>query len=166
MKAWCAAPPTAPTRAGEYDALNFLDCKLHVRVLAGTRREHSHVIPCSLVARHYERAEGEPDYPQIVSDLDGEGRPIGWAALSGAVADAEKPGVLYAVSDSAMATEPSIFTIDATAKPARITGKTVVRRGADTGIFFSGARKRGAFSAELTPQDREFLRAVSIKPEA
>lgn len=79
----------------------------------------------------FERAEGEPAYPQIVSDLDAEGRPIGWSALSGAVADAERPGLLYAVSDSAMATEPSIFTIDATAKPARITKKTVVRRGVD-----------------------------------
>ena len=45
-------------------------------------------------------------------------------------------------------------------------GEPIIGGGADTGIFFSGARKRGAFSAELTPQDREFLRAVSIKPEA
>jgi hypothetical protein len=77
----------------------------------------------------YERGEGEAIYPQIVSDLDTDGRPIGWVALSGAVADAEKPGILYAVSDSVMSAEPSIFTIDATAKPARIVKKTVVTRG-------------------------------------
>ena len=41
----------------------------------------------------------------------------------------------------------------------------ILRRGAETGIFFAGAKSRGAFSAELTPQDKEFLRAVSIKPE-
>ena len=41
----------------------------------------------------------------------------------------------------------------------------ILKRGADTGIFFAGAKSRGAFSAELTPQDKEFLRAVSIKPE-
>jgi len=28
-----------------------------------------------------------------------------------------------------------------------------------------GTKSRGAFSAELTAQDKEFLRAVSIKPE-
>lgn len=79
----------------------------------------------------YERADGEPIYPQIVSDLDADGHPIGWAALSGAVADAERPGILYAVSDSVMSAEPSIFTIDATARPARITSKLVVTRGGD-----------------------------------
>ena len=94
----------------------------------------------------YERAVGEPSYPQIVSDLDVDGRPIGWVALSGAVADAEKPGMLYAVSDSVMAIEPSIYAIDATAMPARITRKIVVKRGADAaqkldleGITLDGA---------------------------
>ncbi len=41
----------------------------------------------------------------------------------------------------------------------------IIKRGADTGIFFSGSRARGGFSAALTDQDKEFLRAVSIKPE-
>jgi hypothetical protein len=40
----------------------------------------------------------------------------------------------------------------------------ILKRGADTGIFFAGAKGRG-FSTELTAQDKEFLRAVSIKPE-
>lgn len=79
----------------------------------------------------YERAEGEAAYPQIVSDLDAEGHPIGFAALSGAVGDAEKPGILYAVSDSFLSAQPAIYTIDATAKPARITARTVVTRGGD-----------------------------------
>jgi hypothetical protein len=79
----------------------------------------------------YERAEGEATYPQIVSDLDADGHPIGFAALSGAVADAEKPGMLYVVSDSVLSAQPSIYTIDAKTKPARITSRLVVTRGGD-----------------------------------
>lgn len=110
----------------------------------------------------YELAEGEPNYPQLVSDLDADGRPLGWAAISGAVADAEQPGLLYAVSDSVLSAEPAIYTIDATAKPARIIAKTIVTRGGDAaqkldleGITLDGA---GGFwlasegdSAKLTP---------------
>jgi hypothetical protein len=76
----------------------------------------------------FERAEGEAAYPQLVSDNDADGHPIGWAAISGAVADAEKPGILYAVSDSVLRSAPAIYTIDATQKPARITAKTIVTR--------------------------------------
>ena len=79
----------------------------------------------------YERAEGEAAYPQLISDLDADGHPIGWAAISGAVGDAEKPGILYAVSDSVLSAEPAIYEIDATAKPAKIVKKTVVTRGGD-----------------------------------
>ena len=57
----------------------------------------------------YELAEGEAAFPSIISDLDAEGHPIGWAALSGAVADAEKPGMLYAVSDSFLSTGAPCF---------------------------------------------------------
>ena len=77
----------------------------------------------------YELAEAEaPSYPHIMSDLDADGRPLGWVALSGLVADAEKPGMLYGVSDSFLGNQPAIYTIDATAKPARITAKTLVTR--------------------------------------
>ncbi|WP_299639271.1 esterase-like activity of phytase family protein [Devosia sp.] len=76
----------------------------------------------------FERAEGEPAYPQIVSDNDEAGNPIGWAALSGAVADAEKPGTLYVVSDNALSNQPAIYTVDATQKPAHIVKKTVITR--------------------------------------
>lgn len=79
----------------------------------------------------YELAEGEAAYPELISDLDVDGRPIGWAAISGAVADAEKSGTLYAVSDSVLSAAPAIYTIDATARPARITARTIVTRGGD-----------------------------------
>jgi hypothetical protein len=77
----------------------------------------------------YEIAEGEMAYPQLVSELGEDGHPIGWVAISGAVADAEKPGILYAVSDSVLSGAPAIYEIDATAKPATIVKKTVITRG-------------------------------------
>ena len=52
----------------------------------------------------------------------------------------------------------------AAADAARDAVQEILKRGADTGIFFAGAKSRG-FSSELTAQDKEFLRAVSIKPE-
>jgi hypothetical protein len=48
---------------------------------------------------------------------------------------------------------------------ARDALQEIIRRGADTGIFFAGAKGRGGFSPELTAQDKEFLRAVSIRPD-
>ena len=56
--------------------------------------------------------------------------------------------------------ETSLSATDA----ARDAVQEILKRGADTGIFFAGAKGRG-FSTELTSQDKEFLRAVSIKPE-
>ena len=53
----------------------------------------------------------------------------------------------------------------AATEAAREAVQEILRRGADTGIFFAGGKKGGAFSSELTPQDKEFLRAVSIKPD-
>ena len=73
--------------------------------------------------------DGTPAYPMIRSGLDAAGRPIGWGALSGLAADPETPGTLYAVNDSFYAMQPTIFTIDATATPARITAATPVTRG-------------------------------------
>ena len=58
------------------------------------------------------------------------------------------------------AIEVSLAATDA----ARDAVQEILKRGADTGIFFAGAKSRG-FSSELTAQDKEFLRAVSIKPE-
>ncbi len=59
------------------------------------------------------------------------------------------------------AIEASLVATDA----AREALQEILKRGANTGIFFAGAKGRGAFSSELTSQDKEFLRAVSIRPE-
>lgn len=48
---------------------------------------------------------------------------------------------------------------------ARDALQEIIRRGADTGIFFAGVRTRGVMSHELTREDREFLRALSIRPD-
>ena len=58
------------------------------------------------------------------------------------------------------AIEASLAATDA----ARDALHEILRRGADTGLFFSGSRTR-SFSPELTSQDKEFLRAASIKPD-
>lgn len=58
------------------------------------------------------------------------------------------------------AIEASLAATDA----ARDALQEILRRGADTGLFFSGSRSR-AVSPELTSQDKEFLRAASIKPD-
>lgn len=73
----------------------------------------------------YELAEGVANYPTLVADEAA----LGWAALSGLAADPATPGLMYGVSDSVHAGAPTIYTIDATQTPARITGKLVVTRG-------------------------------------
>ena len=75
----------------------------------------------------YELGEGAKAYPMLVSK-DVDGKPLGWGAMSGLVGDAEKDGILYGVSDSVYAMQPSIFTIDATKKPAEITSVVHVTR--------------------------------------
>ena len=79
----------------------------------------------------YELQDGAPAYPMLVSRMDDEGRPIGFGALSGLAADPQKPGILYAVSDSVYGNQPSIFTIDANQTPAAIIDVVrVTRKGA------------------------------------
>ncbi|NCU19828.1 esterase-like activity of phytase family protein [Candidatus Falkowbacteria bacterium] len=66
----------------------------------------------------YQMQEGSPAYPTITAagcDV------AGFGALSGLAADPEVPGKLYAVNDSFFGFQPTIFTIDATQTPARIT---------------------------------------------
>ncbi len=77
----------------------------------------------------YELAEGPAAYPMITSA--GSEALIGWGALSSLAADPKDAGKLYAVSDSAYATAPTIFSIDATQTPAKITSAMVVTRGGD-----------------------------------
>ena len=79
----------------------------------------------------FEYAEGTPVYPHLISDLDADGKPIGWVAMSGLVADAETAGKLYAANDSFLDMMPTIYTIDATQTPARITAATRVTRGGE-----------------------------------
>jgi hypothetical protein len=68
--------------------------------------------------------------------------------------DALMRKLLRAISVSLAATEA-----------AREAVQEILRRGADTAIFFAGAKARGNPSSEMTPQDKEFLRAVSIRPD-
>ncbi len=75
----------------------------------------------------YELQDAAPAYPTITSA--GTEELIGWGALSGLVADAEAPGQLYAVNDSYYGMQPTIFTIDASAAPARITSALRITRG-------------------------------------
>jgi hypothetical protein len=76
----------------------------------------------------FERAEGTPAYPQLVSAQGDDGTPIGWGALSGLFADSAQPGILYAVNDSVYGMQPTIYTIDANRTPALITAATPVTR--------------------------------------
>ena len=76
----------------------------------------------------YERQDGDPAYPTIVSADGADGLPIGWSALSGAAADPTAAGKLYVVTDSASAVG-RILTVDATRTPAVITTATTVTRG-------------------------------------
>ncbi|MCX5497069.1 esterase-like activity of phytase family protein [Kaistia dalseonensis] len=74
----------------------------------------------------YERSDAPAAYPTIVS-ADKDGKPIGWAALSGTVGDAKEAGKLYAVIDSAQSIG-RILTIDANQTPALITDALTVTK--------------------------------------
>ncbi|MCA1403161.1 esterase-like activity of phytase family protein [Ensifer sp. IC3342] len=75
----------------------------------------------------YERTEGDAVYPQIRS-AEKDGLPIGFGALSGLAAVDDKPGFLRAVNDSVFASQPMIYTIDASQKPAVITEALPITR--------------------------------------
>ncbi|WP_118135035.1 esterase-like activity of phytase family protein [Oceanicella sp. SM1341] len=74
----------------------------------------------------YRLEDAPAAYPSITSA--GAEELIGWGALSGLSADPEEAGRLHAVNDSFYAMQPTIFTIDATARPARITSALRVTR--------------------------------------
>ena len=75
----------------------------------------------------FARTEGVAAYPMITSE--GSDPLIGWAALSGLASG--EAGTVYAVSDSVLSAAPTIYTIDTTQTPAKITGAMVVTRGKD-----------------------------------
>jgi Esterase-like activity of phytase len=77
----------------------------------------------------YALTDAPTAYPMITSA--GTEALLGWGALSGLAADAEVAGKLYAVSDSVYAMAPTIYTIDATQTPAKITGSMLVTRAGD-----------------------------------
>ncbi|HEX9857820.1 MAG TPA: esterase-like activity of phytase family protein, partial [Paracoccaceae bacterium] len=74
----------------------------------------------------YALQEAAAAYPMLTSA--GADRLIGWGAMSGLAADPQVAGKLYGVSDSIYRSAPTIYTIDATQTPARITDALVVTR--------------------------------------
>ena len=76
----------------------------------------------------YRLENGAAAYPQIRSADDASGQPIAWSALSGMVALPGGAPRMLAVWDSYYA-ESRIFTIDATRKPAVITGSKLISGG-------------------------------------
>jgi hypothetical protein len=74
----------------------------------------------------YQYGAGAPSYPHLTSA--GADTLIGWSALSGLAADPDQNGIFYAVNDSFFGYQPTIFTIDATQTPARITNALPVTR--------------------------------------
>lgn len=52
---------------------------------------------------------------------------------------------------------------------ARETVEAILKDGAETAVFFAGAEggpRASRHGLALTPQDREFLRALSIRPDS
>lgn len=77
----------------------------------------------------YELSGAAPAYPMLTS-AGAEG-PIGWGALGALASIKDRPGYLVAASDSAYGAMPSLYEIDTTQSPARITGQTVIIRDGD-----------------------------------
>ncbi len=66
----------------------------------------------------YQRQAAPASYPHLTSaGLSEDGRPVGWTANSGMVADG---GFVWFVNDSYLGAQPSIFKVDVTQTPARI----------------------------------------------
>ncbi|CAD5295380.1 Alkaline phosphatase [Bosea sp. 62] len=106
----------------------------------------------------YERSEAPAAYPTIVS-ADVDGLPLGWGALSGLAAHPELPGQLFSVTDSAY-TPSRILEIDASKKPATITGAiTVTKDGKPASYDLEGIATRpgGGFwlASEGAPERKE-----------
>ena len=52
------------------------------------------------------------------------------------------------------------------AEASRDAVQEILKRGAETGIFFAGAREKASRDGfDLTEQDRDFLRSLSIRPD-
>lgn len=58
-----------------------------------------------------------------------------------------------------------LVSLEAT-EAARDAVAEILKRGAETGIFFTGKRAGGEPEGfDLTEQDRDFLRSLSIRPD-
>ena len=75
----------------------------------------------------YQRGEGTPAYPTILSADDANGLPLPWRRSVRHGRRRRNTGKLYAVIDSA-SSQGHILTIDATQKPALITGAITVTK--------------------------------------
>jgi hypothetical protein len=94
----------------------------------------------------FELGDGVEGQPSIVSD-DVDGLPIGWQALGALSAKPGDTGHIYTASDSALAPS-TIFTVDVTATPARITDSLVVTENNEPAVLdIEGlhAREQGGF---------------------
>ncbi|MDQ0327232.1 hypothetical protein J2R99_003101 [Rhodopseudomonas julia] len=116
----------------------------------------------------YEQSREAASYPMIEAAEDVGG----WGALSGLTADSGVAGKLYAVSDS-FYKDGKIFTIDATAAPARITSAVTVSKDGkpveNLDLEGIAARSAGGFwlASEGNPEkgrNNRILR-VSVKGE-
>lgn len=75
----------------------------------------------------YSLQDSAPVYPMLTSE--GADSLIGWGALGALTAVGSEPGQLVAASDSVYSMMPSLYHIDASQSPARITSQTVITRG-------------------------------------
>ncbi|WP_157633690.1 esterase-like activity of phytase family protein [Thioflavicoccus mobilis] len=94
-------------------------------IASGEEDDPSYGVRSSIMI--YRLEDGEPTYPQIISD-DLEGTPIPWSALSGMVAVPGERNTLLAVWDSYYS-ESRIVTIEVSDKPAVITDALTIRGG-------------------------------------
>lgn len=75
----------------------------------------------------YEMQDAPAVYPHLTSaGLRIDGRPVGWVANSGMVADED--GFVWFVNDSFLGMQPSIFKVDVSETPARIVDVIRVKR--------------------------------------
>ncbi|WP_372802419.1 esterase-like activity of phytase family protein [Paracoccus seriniphilus] len=129
----------------------------------------------------YSLQDGAPVYPMLTSE--GADSLIGWGALGALTAVESEPGQLVAASDSVYSMMPSLYHIDASQSPARITSQTVITRGGSAAqkldIEGIAADGRGGFwlaiegnAAKLVPHaimhvngDGEITREIALPQE-
>lgn len=108
------------------------------------------------------------EQPSILSDDDASAHAIGWTALGSLTGDPANASTLYAASDSVLA-EGRVYTIDASATPARIVrARSVTEEGtAASGLDIEGLDARaggGGFwlaSEGATDAGNEIIRTDS-----